>query len=429
MPPRVSHKLNSFQKTALAWDRLYPYNAAHAVRIAGAPDIPRLERSLHRCLEHYGLGAFRLDEKGRGFRFEKSGCVPALERLPRSGNVQEDIRKHLETELNRRFPLDRAASPFRFFLAEEENGFYLCLVYFHVVADGSSIVYLLNDIVRDYDDHPAKGAGRIYPRVQHNPVFLLSRFFGWVGALRADIADVRRTRRILPKPELPKRTGLLMGRLEANGTALAEKSRTWGVTLNDVFLAALLQAVAPLQTAKNPAKRRRVAVSSIVSTRRDVGLNGGREFGLFLSSFRVSAASPEKNTLREMAADVHRQTQRAKRDRLHQRNVFETTLALWLERFCAPGPQRERFYAKHYPLAAGLTNIDLRPLWGSDSPERPDYWRAVSTSAAVPMVFSVTTAGKNLNVSVGYSTHVYTEEEAHRALRYFLGLMREFASI
>jgi hypothetical protein len=88
---------------------------------------------------------------------------------------------------------------------------------------------------------------------------------------------------------------------------------------------------------------------------------------------------------------------------------------------------RERFYAKYYPLAAGLTNIDLRRHWMPTATDTlPDYWRAVSTSAAVPMVFSLTTTGPNLNIAASFSTHVYSHEQARRALACFSGLLREF---
>jgi len=79
-------------------------------------------------------------------------------------------------------------------------------------------------------------------------------------------------------------------------------------------------------------------------------------------------------------------------------------------------------------LAGGLTNIDLNALWHPARHEQvPDYWRAVSTNAAVPMVFSVTSAGAFLNIGVSFSMHVYTKEEALSALSRFAMHLREFA--
>ncbi len=428
MAPKTTYRLNIFQRAALSWDRMLPYNAAHVVRAGGALDIQRLHTSIHTCLDRYGLGSLRLDEKTSRFGYETLSERPPVEVLPPSDNVLGSLKNRLELELNRPFTLLPPSLPIRFFVVQDGENFYLGLVYFHVIADASSIIFLLNDILRCYESGlaPNPHPGRLYPQARLGTVSLIRGFFDWLRTLPHDVNDVRRTLRVSWINGAPKRAGLLLEKLPLDGRKLAEKCRTLGVTANDLFLAALLKSVPPLRGKKKSAHRSRLSVGSIISTRRDLGLNGGKEFGLFLSSFRVSASSPEQYSLTEMAADVRRQTQRVKKFKLHLRNMMETSLGLRLETLVSSG-MRDRFYAKHYPLAAGLTNMDLNALWEPSGEPIPDYWRAVSTNRAVPMVFSVTSAAASLNISVSFSMHVYTKEEAVEALSHFVGHLREFA--
>lgn len=427
MAAETSYKLNIFQKAVLSWDRMLPYNAAHVLRVSSPLDPARLDTAVAACLISYGLGPLRVDEERSRFGFESAGRAPSVEVLDASGPLLETLRGRLEDELNRPFPLSPPSWPVRFFAVREKDGFYLGLVYFHVIADASSIIYLMDDIGRCYRDgtKPERGRGKFYPRTRLGIGAFARGLVPWLGTLAGDIEDVRRTLRVSWINGAPKKAGLLLEALPVDGERLAAASRAIGVTLNDVFLAALLKSVPTLLGKKKSPHRSKLSVGSIISTRKDLGLNGGREFGLFLSSFRVSAAAPEQYSLVEMAREVRRQTLRVKKGRLYLRSMMETLMGLRLERLYE-SEARERFYSKHYPLSAGLTNIGLRAVW--DRPEPlPDYWRAVSTNGAVPMVFSVTSAAQSLNVSVGYSMHVYTAEEARQALARFKEHLLGFA--
>jgi hypothetical protein len=79
--------------------------------------------------------------------------------------------------------------------------------------------------------------------------------------------------------------------------------------------------------------------------------------------------------------------------------------------------QRRRFYPKNYPLWGGLTNMNLTKLPVNavavpSATARPsDYLRAVSTGPVTPLVLSITTFGKGVNLSMSYRTSVYSREE------------------
>jgi hypothetical protein len=92
--------------------------------------------------------------------------------------------------------------------------------------------------------------------------------------------------------------------------------KAWGVTFNDLLMASVLQALAPLapERAQQP-RRRELAVASIVNIRDDFGAAAHAALSPFLASFRVSHPVPAGLGLRELVQAVHAQTARVKAKR------------------------------------------------------------------------------------------------------------------
>jgi hypothetical protein len=77
----------------------------------------------------------------------------------------------------------------------------------------------------------------------------------------------------------------------------------------------------------------------------------------------------------------------------------------------SPGRQK-KFYAKNYPLWAGITNMNLNSVWDETDPNSPlDYFRAVSTGPVAPLVLSVTTIGDRVSVGVSYRVAVFSKSD------------------
>jgi hypothetical protein len=194
--------------------------------------------------------------------------------------------------------------------------------------------------------------------------------------------------------------------------SLVAAARTWGVTLNDLLMALLMKALSPCAAARAQArKRRKISVGCIVNLRKDLGLDSRRAFGLFLGSFTVTHEVPVGISLRELAGDIRQQTLSIKRHKLYLGTPLELGFARFLLRFFSPG-RRKRFYAKHYPLWGGITNLNLNSLWeprGSNAPL--DYFRGVSTGPVTPLVLSATTIGDRVNMGLSYRTAVFSKIE------------------
>jgi hypothetical protein len=309
-------KLNIFQRTMLQWNDMHPFNAVHVARISGTLDLKRLTQAISGTLETCGLAGLRLD-RGQG-RYEYNLGRPHCEirTLPDLENRQSSLAAEITRQLNTGFAVDERFVPFRFFVNPDQNSFSLGLAYFHAVADAESVVALMKTIVETYQGKGGLALSNtfdLYPArrdrlLRHHPGLLARKLI----ALPSHIKDIRTSCR----PPLRDAQNMLNGLSflslgpDALGS-LRQAGKSWGVTLNDLFLALLMKCFSPLAVprARGP-RRRQISLGSIVNLRKDLNLDSERTFGLFLGSFVVSHEVPNGLALPELAQDIRRQTAR-----------------------------------------------------------------------------------------------------------------------
>jgi hypothetical protein len=141
---------------------------------------------------------------------------------------------------------------------------------------------------------------------------------------------------------------------------------------------------------------------------------------VFLGSFFVTHEVPEQMKLRELVADLHRQTVAIKRHKLYAGAPLEMGFARFMLSLLSL-ERGKKFYHRYYPLWGGVTNMNLNLLWDQSKSESPiDYFRAVSTSPAIPLVLSVTTVGQTLNLGFTHRSTAYLPEDLEQVKRRFL---------
>ena len=311
-------------------------------------------------------------------------------------------------------------------MVAEQDSFSLGLVYFHPVADAESIVFLLKDMVDTY--RGTGNPGRVNP-VERYPARrdnLLRHYPGVLARKLASLPASIRSMRNTCRPHYRdagdlsnKFTFFSLSPQTLSGMIQAAKSLN--VTLNDLFLALLMKAVSPLAPDRaGTGRRRNLSLGCIVNTRRDLGVDGRRTFGLFLGSFVVHHEVPAGIGLADLARDIGRQTLAIKQRRLYLGSALELTfgrlmMALFSEQ------RRKKLYQKHYPLWGGLTNMNLNALWPQPEGSRPvDYFRAVSTGPVTPLVASITTIGPVANIGLTYRSTVFGAPDIERIKACFL---------
>jgi NRPS condensation-like uncharacterized protein len=190
--------------------------------------------------------------------------------------------------------------------------------------------------------------------------------------------------------------------------SLNETRKAFGVTLNDLLLALLLQAFAARFPQRSRAGRRNeLGVASILCMRRDFLRETERAFSPFLAAFRVGHPMPDGIDLAQVARYVSEVSSRARRGHLYLKSILALGASALAWRFLSPR-QRARLYSKHYPTVAGLTTLNVDAIWnGVEGTDRFDYLRAVPTGPLTPIVFAVTTVHDRLNVGVAYRPSTY----------------------
>jgi hypothetical protein len=410
-------RLNIFQKSMLQWNEMHSYSAVHLVRVHGVLEAARLRSSINATLQKRGLSSLTLDCERFTFQYEGGAANCEIRTIAGDEAPLRALVAEMQRQLNLRFDHTRPFSPFRFLVASAGDSFFLGLVYFHPVADAESVVCLLRDIVTSYLEEGTAGLSGsldLYPDSRshllcRHPMVVARKFL----ALPAQARNLRQSHRAPSANGENMANGLACFSVAPeNARALVAAAKSWGVTLNDLFLALLLKSLSAFSPARAQApKRRKITVGCIVNLRKDLGLEGRRVFGLMLGSFSVTHAVPAGISLRKLAADIRQQTLPIKRHKLYLGAPLELGFARFVLRFFSP-ERRKKFYPKHYPLWGGITNMNLNLLWDPNAKGAPvDYFRGVSTGPVTPLVLSVTTLGDTVNLGLSYRTAVFSKAD------------------
>ncbi|RJQ44502.1 MAG: hypothetical protein C4538_10120 [Nitrospiraceae bacterium] len=407
-------KLNIFQRTVLLWNEMHPYNAVHVVRISRPLNTEKLKAVIDHILERHGLVNLVIDPARKRYDYRGGSSGIEIELAPgneHGGGLESEIQK----QLNLPFATTGSINPFRFFVISEGDGFYLGLVYFHMIAGADSIITLMKEIMHAYSGEKITEPHLpfdLYPKVYRKLMPLSCRYLArWIATFGEHISHMRRSCR--PKYHDMDYTGTGFASLYLSPQqchTVIRMARIWGVTVNDLFLALLLKSLAPMGSKRfRSIERGHISVASIVNIRKDLSVDAG-VFGIFLSYFNVTHPVPEGISIEQLAKDVHTQTEKIKKYRLFLRTVFE----MWAAFILVSGIFRKRkksFYAKYNPIWGGITNVNLNAIWPSSGGEAPVYYlRAVSTGHATPLVFSFTTLHDKIFIGVSYRRTVFSEE-------------------
>ncbi|MEW6713777.1 MAG: hypothetical protein AB1306_01635 [Nitrospirota bacterium] len=422
----MNGKLNIPQRTVLMWDDMHPYNAVHVVRIPQPLDIAKLKDSIDKHLESKGLSGLVIDRKKKRYNF-KGGASDINIKIIEGGNdALAVLRSEIREQLNSPFNIDvRIIDPIRCFAVREKESFYLGLVYYHVISGGDSIIYLLKGISRYYMEGDTTYLSlplelyqkRNFWRILLSPGFLS----GWLWNLPGHIADVRRCFRPRYKDYNDHSNGFAYFSIDPRRFRLLLKSaKEWGVTVNDIFMAILLKSVEPFAEKRRfEPRRKKLSVVSVINIRKDLSVKDREGFGMYLGTFNVSHNMPDGIEIKYLAEDIHRQTKKIKERRLYLGAIIEQWFALFLLGSILK-KQRSKLYSKNYPLWGGISNINLDTIWDQpDDKAGVDYFRAVSTGPATPIVFSLTTVKGALNAGVSFRKTIFSETDVEKIISDF----------
>lgn len=427
---RMQARLNIFQRSMLQWNDLHCYNAVHVVQIPEALEAERLRTTITATLEGNGLTGLTLNRRLGTYQFHGGPSSAEIKITPGDAASSPCFAKEIEHQLNTPFTLEESFTPFRFFVVPEGGSFSLGLVYFHPMADAECIVLLLKGMVDTYRGQGRAGLASPIdchpPRrdqlLSLPPSVLARRLLTLPSHIRA-MRSACRPRYRDAGDATNKCAFFSLNPETLSGMLQAAKSLN--VTFNDLLLALLMQAVSLLTPDRTQARRRRgITLGCIVNIRKDLGMTGGRIFGLFLGSFVVYHDVPAGIKLADLVRDIGCQTLGIKRSRLYLGAPLELAFGHLMTSLFSE-QRRRKLYQKHYPLWGGLTNMNLNALWPQMDDARPvDYFRAVSTGPVTPLVVSLTTVGRLANIGLTYRSTVFDALEIERIKGCFMEALR-----
>ncbi len=375
------------------------------VKVAGVADLDRLRRAT--ATVHETLGISRIVPHDGSFDVHGGPFSPLVEAADAAGGDDLAVLADRATfELNRPFGADRSF-PIRLFVLPRAGYHYIGRTYRHWVGDAYSMNSLLCRVLAAYLDVDApRDLGATNPQC---PTF--RRTFAtavrpdrWCAYAAGTVTELLRFRRchrasqgdptdISAHVRFPAWPEDILLRIDA-------AARRFDVTINDVVLAALAEAIAMSTPERVTDRRRDLALAAIVDLRPLKAQQLMDRMGLYLGYFNVICPA-EHHEFEQILRTVHAQSAGAKARKTFLKAGLELQIAASLWPWI-PAERRATYFSRHKPLAGAVTNIRVRDSWlaGELGESLGGWWRAASTGPMAPLAVSITTAAGRLTCGI-----------------------------
>ena len=383
---------------------------AQILKIRGTANLDLCRRAWLDALDFHNLGVVAVSDRSYHHRcLNGEAMYHGVVLCPAGTRLDQWI----SDELNR--PFDPAGGvPFRPFLIQEHGHFWMGLCYQHWVADSASIRMLIHEwFVRQYD--PSRASRR---PVRFHAGGYLSLFGPQRGActpteiLLSTLrwhSQFKKARRIEDRDRFQDMS-LRFAMLNAPSgliDPLRRAARRAGVTVNDLFLAAIAQVCDQCVPAERRLRRRELAIGSIVDLRPSADKPLNDVFDLLLGFTSVCCRTNQLDHWPKLIQSVAKQTRQQKQGGLPLASCLRMAYGLVVGKYLSRDKVIE-FYRKRVPLAGASSNVNLNRCWAGKYADSPvlDYIRVAPTGPMTPLVFATTTLGKHLSIGLTYRSAI-----------------------
>lgn len=375
---------------------------------------------------HDALGISRLVSHDRWFEVDGGPSEPIVEEMPRhSRDDFTALADRATFELNRRFA--PGGFPVRLFVLPRAEYHYIGRTYQHWVGDAYSMNSLLARVIAEYlgIDAPASlgATARRCPSFREAFAGVMGphRWCVRAAELAGELVRFRRCHRPSYGRESDLSVRVRFPTVPDDAlTRLTAAARRSGVTVNEVVLAALAEAIA-LQTPERVGDHRRdLALTSVVNVRplRPAALND--RMGLYLAYFTVMCRG-DNARFEDLLSQVHAQSAKAKAGTTYLKAGIELQIAaaLWPH---IRAERRIEFFSHRKPAAGAVTNIRVPEAWlaGELGEATGGWWRAASAGPMTPLAVSVTTAGKQFTCGIASRASGYAPDAVAKIAAQFV---------
>jgi len=414
-----SCKLNLFQQTMAFWEEVHPYNAGQVVHLRGRADVALLQAAVQAACQLSGVGRLVLDREKVHYHYEPVESVE-LREIQSAGPVMETLCRVITEELNTLFP-DEPHHPVRWLVLDDPKteSHFLVAIYQHLAADSFSMRLLMRRVLNRYchttlpeEEEPLQVLAPAYSRVMRHHY----RRIGYLKTLLRVVQDFLRLRYVHRirglGNESERSRSFIFQAPEGFIGRLAAGCRSRQVTVNDAFLAALFGAIAEITSPyRRHGRRRGLALATAVDVRDEASESLSSCFGLYLGQIVIVVDKPDGADFAQLLIRTAQQMRREKAEKRFIGPQWNLLIVAVLRRWFSVKVARDQS-RKAYPLSAGLSNVRLDSAWFRGAGDRIlDYIRISPTGPALPMIFTPTTYGDRLNLSITYRESSFAEAE------------------
>ena len=429
-------RMNDFQRMMIEWDRIHPYNAVHAVALAGRTNVLALRGAVLRACAAAGVGELVVDRKHRTYRYRSIEDIQIHQNpVPEGRNAEQTLHTIICEEMNKPFPT-QPHFPLRWIVFDDSanDEHFLVLAYHHVAADANSIQSLLALVLLQYLDLPPAEDSEL-PTTISNQRNLPSRGSRRGANVRSLARAVQQTFRLRHAHRMHESRGgrsetsfLVKSMPDGSLNRLRNICRAEGASLNDVFLAALASAIALMTPARRTHRhRRKIALATVFSHRKWAKEDPSHPLGVCLSEAAVLIDQPDAG-VRETLAQVLPQTRRRK----SPHGAPGLSWKFWFVKYIWPAlriPNSVMSYRKVFPLCAGVSTVSVNETSSGEAMRRVQrYVRACPPGPAMPLLLSPTACAGRLELGFVFRQACLTEAQARALLDSVVSLLGEFAA-
>lgn len=411
------HRTNQLQRLMMRWSSLHPYNVVDWIELQGTFDRLRLQQAANAILERENLSRVEVSDDLKSINSVATPNQVPVETLETSWF---DIEGYAAREMNRPFDMNDR-SPVRLAGTTTRYGQRIALTFPHWLWDGFAAGLFFARIIRRYLGLPDIDSSSSAKMSTNGKVsfqkqelcyrrwpFLAIETIRSAVALRSCYSSCKGDRNDLRVDvSFPSLSGDLLDRLR-------HFSRSNNLTVNDILLAALGEAIlAETPERREQSRRRRIAISSAVDLRQRHPELVNDLPGVHLGFFRVTCEEQKGRTFNDQLELIHRQTARAKSKRTHCQSLAEIAYSNWMWNKL-PASERIRHFMNNHPVAGGISNLRHPFLWWSQdgSPIVEHYQRAVPTGMMTPLAIGVTTVEGKMSLSATKRLTGYDSRQA-----------------
>lgn len=426
----TSGRLNAFQRLMLQWSELHPYNAAHVYRIDRPMAAETLVEAIRQTYLATGLGIVDVDAESLAYHYETDRS-PDVDVVEGGEDSELLLAEHLTRELNRPFERPRCR-PWRFSVLDASpDAHYVVATYDHWTADSTAARLILRHVLDRYCGWNMSENRKpldLYPGTYREVFSHRLRGHQLLGCGLHSLRQCIGNRSVA---QVPYSSSLQMDvRFELYRAAagsvdrLRHFSRSLGVTVHDVILAALGRSLAEFLPRRVMREHQKMTLGTIVDTRAESKEDLSASIGAFLSCYLARLAADGDMSLADAARCIAAATGPIKVGRTYLKSMlgFKVAGAVWPRLRQVDKPH---FMRKVFPMTAGVSNVVVRDDWMTQSRTGriAEYIRGVSTGPILPLVLTPTTLDDQLNIGVTYRVAGFSHQKIDGIMAMFMDQM------